>query len=152
VTLCVYSGCTDYLLEVLKTELHCKVYYGVRVNCLGEDMNWRWMAKELINQLICLYILIQFHLCFDCDWQAAIARARSKIYNEKSAQYCEAAYWDRYNVHGLCEVKKEFANPLTKPLARRLVSKASRGIGLIPKLWHCDWYPTSVIGDHMNEV
>jgi len=66
------------------------------------------MANEFINQLICLYILIQFHLCFDCDWQAAIARAMSKIYNEKSAQYCEAAYWDRYKFHGMCEVKKEF--------------------------------------------
>jgi hypothetical protein len=32
----------------------------------------------------------------------------SKIYNEKSAQYCEAAYWDRYKFHGMCEVKKEF--------------------------------------------
>jgi len=32
----------------------------------------------------------------------------SKIYNEKSAQYCETAYWDRYKFHGMCEVKKEF--------------------------------------------
>jgi len=106
--LCVYSSWIGYLLEVLKIDLHSKVYYGVRVNCLGEGRNWRWMAKELINQLICLYILIQFYLCFDCDWQAVIARAMSKIYNEKNAQYYKAANWDRYNFHRLCEFKKEF--------------------------------------------
>ena len=30
--------------------------------------------------------------------------------------------------------KSNFADPLTKPLARRLVSETSRRIGLIPKL------------------
>jgi hypothetical protein len=35
--------------------------------------------------------------------------------------------------------KRNFTNSLTKPLTRRLVSKTSRGLGLIPKLWHCDW-------------
>jgi len=30
--------------------------------------------------------------------------------------------------------KRNFTNPLTKPLARILVSETSRGIGLIPKI------------------
>jgi hypothetical protein len=34
----------------------------------------------------------------------------------------------------------------------RLVSETSKGIGLIPKVWHCDGCPTSVIEDPMNEV
>ena len=48
--------------------------------------------------------------------------------------------------------ERDLINPLTEPLAMRLVSETSRGIGLIPKLWHYDGYPTSVIGDFMNEV
>ena len=48
--------------------------------------------------------------------------------------------------------ERDLINPLTKPLAMRLVSETSRGVGLIPKLWHHDGYPTFVIGDPMNEV
>jgi hypothetical protein len=50
-------------------------------------------------------------------------------------------------------LERNLTDPLTKTLARRLVSETSREIGLIPKWWHCDWYPTSVIGDPIgNEV
>ena len=48
--------------------------------------------------------------------------------------------------------ERDLINPLTKPLAIRLVSETSRRIGLTPNLWHYDRYPTSVIGDPMNEV
>ena len=79
-------------------------------------------------------------ICIHCDCQAAIARAKNKIYNGKS-QHIQL----RHNIvrqligNGVMSLdfvrlERNLAGPLTKPLARRLVSETSRGIGLIPKL------------------
>ena len=79
-------------------------------------------------------------ICIHCDCQAAIARVKSKIYNGKSRHICL-----RHNIvrqlidNGVMSMdfvrlERNLADPLTKPLARRLVSETSRGIGLIPKL------------------
>jgi hypothetical protein len=37
--LCVYSGWRSYLLEVLKTDMHSKIYYEARVSCFEESRN-----------------------------------------------------------------------------------------------------------------
>jgi hypothetical protein len=37
--LCVYSDWRNYLLKVLKIDMHSKIYYGVRVNCFVESRN-----------------------------------------------------------------------------------------------------------------
>jgi hypothetical protein len=103
-------------------------------------------------------MLIQFHLCFYCDWQAAIARAKSNIYNEENAQYCEVAYWDQYNVHGLCEIKKEFYKSFEQATSKKASEWNIEGdrtdiqimkLWLIPNL--CDWrsYELGLMG---NEV
>jgi hypothetical protein len=139
-----------YFLEVFKTDLHSKVYYRVRVSCLEEGRIRRWIAKKPIDELVYLNILILFHLCFRCDWQAVIAQIGSKIYNGKSAQYCEAVIETSIISLDFVRSKMNFTNPSTKPLARRLVNETSRRIGLISKLWHCDWYPIYVIRDSMN--
>ncbi|KAJ0018774.1 hypothetical protein Pint_09759 [Pistacia integerrima] len=80
-------------------------------------------------------ILVSIH----CDCQAAIARAKSKIYNGKSRHI-----WKRHTiikqllesrVVSLDFVKSELnlADPLTKPLSRRLVEYTLKGMGLMPK-------------------
>ena len=75
--------------------------------------------------------------CFPCDCQAVITRVKSKVYNGKS-RHIQLRLRQLINndVMSLNFVrsKRNLANPLTKPLARRLVSKTSRGIELIPKL------------------
>ena len=48
--------------------------------------------------------------------------------------------------------KRNLANPLTKPLVRRLVSETLRGIGPIPKLCLYGQCPTSMMGDSMQGV
>ena len=74
-----------------------------------------------------------------CNCQAAIAKAKSKIYNGKS-KYIRL----RYNiikqmleseVESLNYVKSElnFADPLTKPLNRRKVVDTLRRMGLMPR-------------------
>ena len=97
-----------------------------------------WLKSLLIdiplftNSISSAYIL--------CDCQAAIARAKNKIYNGKS-QHIQL----RHNIvrqligNGVMSLdfvrlERNLAGPLTKPLARRLVSETSRGIGMITKL------------------
>ena len=97
-----------------------------------------WLRSLLID--IPLYTNSIASICMHCDCQAAIARAKNKIYNGKS-RYIR---W-RHNIvrqlidNGVMSLdfvrsERNLAGPLTKPLARRLVSEISRGIGLIPKL------------------
>lgn len=72
-----------------------------------------------------------------CDCQAAIGRAKNKSYNGKSRHIRL-----RHNIvrQLLCDgiislnfVRSELnlADPLTKPLSKRLVSNTSRGMGLL---------------------
>jgi hypothetical protein len=101
-----------------------------------EGTEYEWL-RSLFYELIYLYILIQFKLFFFffCDWQAVIAQTKSKIYNEKSAQYCEAAYWDRYNFHGMCEVKKEFYKFLDQGTSKKAGEWNIEGDTRIMTLW-----------------
>ena len=97
-----------------------------------------WFRSLLID--IPLYTNFIAFVCIHCDCQAAIARAKNKIYNGKSPHI----RW-RHNIvrqlidNGVISLDfvrstRNLANPLTKPLARRLISDTSMGIGLIPKL------------------
>ena len=97
-----------------------------------------WLRSLLID--IPLYTNSIASICMHCDCQAVIARAKNKIYNGKSRHI----QW-RHNIvrqlidNGVMSLdfvrpERNLADPLTKPLARRLVSETSRGIGLIPKL------------------
>lgn len=73
-----------------------------------------------------------------CDCQAAIARAKSKNYNGKSRHIRLRHHILRQLIENgavsmdYVRSEKNLADSLTKPLARRLVSEASRGIGLCP--------------------
>ena len=76
-------------------------------------------------------------ICFPCDCQAAITRVKSKVYTEKNRHIqLRLRHFIDNDVMSLDFVrsKRNLANLLTKPLARRLVSETSKGIGLIPKL------------------
>ena len=79
-------------------------------------------------------------VCFPCDCQTTITRVKSKVYNGKSRHIqLRLRQLIDNDVMSLNFVrsKRNLADPLTKPPARRLVTKTSRGIGLIPKLRHC---------------
>ena len=97
-----------------------------------------WLRSLLIDMPLFTNSVVS--VCFPCDCQAVITRVKSKVYNGKS-RHIQLRLRQLINndVMSLNFVrsKRNLANPLTKPLARRLVSKTSRGIGLIPKLWHC---------------
>ena len=73
-----------------------------------------------------------------CDCQAAIARAKNKIYNGKSRhirlRHNIVRQLINNGVISLDYVKSELnlADPLTKPLSKKLVSSTSRGMGLYP--------------------
>ena len=79
-------------------------------------------------------------ICIHCDCKAVIARAKSKIYNGKSRHIRLRHKVLRQLIdNGIMSLDfvrfvRSLADPLTKPLARRLISKTSWGIGLIPKL------------------
>ena len=73
-----------------------------------------------------------------CDSQTAIAKAKSKMFNAKNKHICR-----RHNiVRQLLETrvisldflraKLNLADPLTKPLNRKLEKQTSRGMGLLP--------------------
>ena len=97
-----------------------------------------WLRSLLIDMPLFTNSVVS--VCFPCDCQAVITRVKSKVYNGKSRQIqLRLRQLINNDVMSLNFVrsKRNLANPLTKPLARRLVSKTSRGIGLIPKLWHC---------------
>ena len=97
-----------------------------------------WLRSLLFD--IPLYTNSITSICIHCDCQAAIARAKSKIYNGKNRHILL-----RHNImrqlidNGVMYLdfvrsKRNLADPWTKPLARRLISETLRGIGLIPKL------------------
>ena len=97
-----------------------------------------WLRSLLIDTP--LYTNSIASVCIDYDCQAAIACAKNKIYNGKSRHIRL-----RHNIvrqlidNGVMSLdfvrsERKLADPLTKPLAIRLVSETSRGIGLIPKL------------------
>ena len=94
-----------------------------------------WLRSLLIDMPLFTNSVVS--VCFPCDCQAVITRVKSKVYNGKS-RHIQLRLRQLINndVMSLNFVrsKRNLANPLTKPLARRLVSKTSRGIGLIPKL------------------
>ena len=94
-----------------------------------------WLRSLLIDMPLFTNSVV--FVCFPCDCQAVITRVKSKVYNGKS-RHIQLRLRQLINndVMSLNFVrsKRNLANPLTKPLARRLVSKTSRGIGLIPKL------------------
>ena len=97
-----------------------------------------WLRSLLIDMPLFTNSVV--FVCFPCDCQAVITRVKSKVYNGKS-RHIQLRLRQLINndVMSLNFVrsKRNLANPLTKPLARRLVSKTSRGIELMPKLWHC---------------
>ena len=74
-----------------------------------------------------------------CDCQAAIARVKSKIYNGKSRhirmRHSVVQQLLESGVVSLDFVRSELnlADPLTKPLGRRLVVQTSKGMGLLPR-------------------
>ena len=119
-------------MEIIKADLHSKIHHGIKVSGL------KWLRSFLVD--IPLYTNSIASVCIHCDCQAAIVRAKSKIYNGKS-RHIQL----RHNImrqfidNGVMSLdfvrlKRNLANPLTKPLARRLVSETLRGIRLIPKL------------------
>ena len=97
-----------------------------------------WLRNLLID--ISLFTNSIASVCIHCDCQAAIARAKSKIYNGKIRHICL-----RHNIvrqlvdNGVMSLdfvrsERNLVDPLTKPLVRKLMSETSMGIGLIPKL------------------
>ena len=94
-----------------------------------------WLRSLLIDMPLFTNSVV--FVCFPCDCQAVITRVKSKVYNGKS-QHIQLRLRQLIDndVMSLNFVrsKRNLANPLTKPLARRLVSNTSRGIELIPKL------------------
>ena len=116
----------------------------------------KWLRSLLID--IPLYTNSIASICMHCDCQVAIARAKNKSYNGKSRHI----RW-RHNIvrqlidNGVMSLdfvrsKRNLANPLTKPLVRRLVSETLRGIGPIPKLCLYGQCPTSMMGDSTQRV
>ena len=97
-----------------------------------------WLRSLLID--ILLYINSSASVCIHCDCQAAIARVKSKIYNGKSRHIRLRHKIVRQLIdNGVMSLdfvwlERSLVDPLTKPLARRLVNETLRGIGLIPKL------------------
>ena len=73
-----------------------------------------------------------------CDCQAAIAKAKNKIYNGKSRhirlRHSVMRWLINDGIISLDYVRSELnlADPLTKPLSRKLVSNTSRKMGLYP--------------------
>ena len=94
-----------------------------------------WLRSLLIDMPLFTNSVV--FVCFPCDCQAVITRVKSKVYNGKS-QHIQLRLRQLIDndvmLLNFVRSKRNLANPLTKPLARRLVSKTSRGIELIPKL------------------
>ena len=99
-----------------------------------------WLRILLID--IPLFANYIASVCIHCDCQAGIAHAKNKIYNEKSRHIRLRHNIVRQLIGNdvmsldFVRSKRNLADPLTKPLVRRLVSEIFRGIGLIPKLCH----------------
>ena len=99
-----------------------------------------WLRILLID--IPLFTNYIASVCIHCDCQAGIAHAKNKIYNGKSRHIRLRHNIVRQLIGNdvmsldFVRSKRNLADPLTKPLVRRLVSEIFRGIGLIPKLCH----------------
>ena len=97
-----------------------------------------WLRSLLVD--LPLYTNSVSPVCIHRDCQTAIARAKSKIYNGKRRhirlRHNIVRQLIKNSIISLDFVSSErnMANPLTKPLARKLVSETSRGIELIAKL------------------
>ena len=95
-----------------------------------------WLRNLLVD--IPLWDRTQTSVSIHCDCQAAIARAKNKIYNGKSRhirlRHNIVRQLIENNVISMDFVRSEknLADPLTKPLTRTLVSETSRGMGLMP--------------------
>ena len=122
-------------MEIIQVDLHSEIHHEIKVNSLREA---EWLKSLLID--IPLYTNSIASVCIQCDCEATIAHAKSKIYNGKSRhirlRHKIVRQLINNGVMSLDFVRSErnLANPLTKPLVKRLVSETSRGIGLIPKL------------------
>ena len=91
-----------------------------------------WLRSLLIDMPP--FTISVVFVCFPCDCQAAITCVKSKVYNGKSRHIRL-----RHNIvrqligNGVMSLdfvrsKRNLANSLTKPLAKRLVSETSRRI------------------------
>ena len=96
-----------------------------------------WLRNLLANLPISSHLPPSIYV--HCDCQAAIARVKSKIYNGKSRhirmRHSVVQQLLESGVVSLDFVRSELnlADPLTKPLGRRLVVQTSKGMGLLPR-------------------
>ena len=73
-----------------------------------------------------------------CDSQAAIAKAKSKIFNGKNMhiRLRHNIVWQLLEIGVISlefvRLELNLADPLTKPLNKKLVEETSRGMGLMP--------------------
>ncbi|PHT32382.1 hypothetical protein CQW23_28719 [Capsicum baccatum] len=102
---------------------------------VGEEAKWLQNFLEDIPY----WLKLVAPVCIHCDSQAAIGRAGSMMYNDKSCHIRR-----RYNTvreilsSGIIIVdyvksKDNVSNPLTKGLSREGVERTSKGIGLRPR-------------------
>ncbi|XP_071928182.1 uncharacterized protein [Coffea arabica] len=91
-----------------------------------------------------------------CDCQAAIAIAKNKSYNCKSRhmrlRHDVVKQLLRNGIISIDFVKSELnlADPLTKPVGRKLILQTTREMGLRPTIVNRNGNPTYVIGDPMK--
>ncbi|XP_071905928.1 uncharacterized protein [Coffea arabica] len=91
-----------------------------------------------------------------CDCQAAIAIAKNKSYNCKSRhmklRHDVVKQLLRDEIISIDFVKSELnlADPLTKPVGRKLILQTTREMGLRPTVVNRDGNPTYVTGDPMK--
>ncbi|XP_071928133.1 uncharacterized protein [Coffea arabica] len=91
-----------------------------------------------------------------CDCQAAIAIAKNKSYNCKSRhmrlRHDVVKQLLRDGIISIDFVKSELnlADPLTKPVGRKLILQTTREMGLGPTVVNKDGNPTYMIGDPMK--
>ncbi|XP_071933569.1 uncharacterized protein [Coffea arabica] len=91
-----------------------------------------------------------------CDCQAAIAIAKNKSYNCKSRhmrlRHDVVKQLLRDGIISIDFVKSELnlADPLTKPVGRKLILQTTREMGLRPTVVNRDGNPTYVTGDPMK--
>lgn len=83
-------------------------------------------------------------LSMHCDCQAVIAIARNITFNGKyrhnHLRHDIVIATKRWNYfHSLYKVKRELADPLTKPLGRKLIYETSRGMELMAILKNQQW-------------
>jgi hypothetical protein len=108
----------------------------VALEMVGFEAEWlRSLSVDLP-----LYTNLVSPVCIHCDWQAAIACAKSKIYSGKSRHIRLRHNIVRQLIKNdmmsldFVRLERNMVDPLIKPLARKLVSETSRRIRLIPKL------------------